>query len=198
MVNRQTIIAAKIFVASVLPIAGLAGPAFAQEALPWRLANYPAGGAEFSRIVAKPLVENADLLLPTCRALRPGTAEQAASGFAGIGFAIATSQDPVSSELESRVPDCCPNVANTDADTLITIGAQLALLAREFGDADIEVGRAINQLVRICDDDVLQSSYAIALGEDSLGVLIAQEGGGGPPTTGSIPTTSGGGVPSAN
>jgi hypothetical protein len=171
----------------------------AQEALPWRLAEYPAGGDVFSNTVAEPLTGQPDLLVPTCRALAPGSVEQTASGFAGIGIAVATAPLNVAEEIVDELPECCRIVIGSGVDEKINFGASLALVTREIGEANIDHAREIERLIGLCGDETALRSYEVARGEDTLGLLIAQEDSDGPDTTGTIISTPpGGGLPSTN
>lgn len=183
-----------------IPLLGL-NPSLsaAQDTLPWRLFDYPTGGAGFSKAVANPLTSKPDLLVPTCRALAPGNAQQTASGFAGIGIAVELASEAVSEGIVDRLPECCQIVISSDSDANIAFGAALALATRDLGEKDIEPAREIERMIGLCGDEVALRSYEIARGEDSLGRLIAQEDANSPVSTGSVlpPTTNGGGgVPS--
>jgi hypothetical protein len=196
-VNRRL---QSIAVAVSVPLFGL-GPTIsaAQQALPWRLAEFPVGGPEFSQAVAEPLSGQPDLLVPTCRALAPGSAEQTASGFAGVGIAISTAPADISEKIVGELPECCRMVIGTDADAKINFGASLAVVTREIGEKNIEHAREIERMIGQCGDETALRSYELARGQDNLGLLIAQEGSADPLATGSIlPPHPGGGLPSAN
>lgn len=185
-----------------IPVLGLTPSlSAAQDTLPWRLSDYPTGGAGLSKAIADPLTSKPDLLVPTCRALVPGNAQQTASGFAGIGIAVELASEAASEEIVDRLPECCQIVISSDSDANIAFGAALALATRDLGKKDIDSAREIERMIGLCGDEVALRSYEIARGEDSLGRLIAQEDANGPVSTGSIssPTTNGGGgVPSSN
>ena len=186
---------------SALPMIGLLPAlAAAQGALPWALSQYPEGGPALSDAVAEPLGLQSDLLVPTCRTLAPGSVQQRASGFAGIGIAIETSPADISEEITERLPLCCPLLIGSDADEKIMLGVAVALEARGLAEEEINAAREVEWIVGFCADETFLRSYEIARGDDSLGKLIAQEGDGGPDTTGSIvpAQTGGGGLPSQN
>jgi len=174
-------------------------PLAAQDALPWSLSQYPAGGPALSEAVAMSLGSDADLTARTCGALAAGTPEQAASGIAGIALAVFAARYQVSEAIIGQFPDCCDRILKEDADANISLGVAVALEARTWAETEIGLGRRIEQLVGMCGDEAFVRSYEIARGEDELGALIA-EGNEGPVSTGSIGTTAapGGGLPSPN
>lgn len=177
----------------------LASPALALDDLPWRLESYPNGGQALTDVVANTLVAQSDLIVPTCDELRPGTVEQIASGLTGVGVAISKSDPENAAIIVDGVAHCWRLVDLMDADTRIALGAALALAARELAETNLVLAREIEMLVAMSNDDIIQTSYEIARGQDNLGLLIAQEENGainrspGPP----IPV-GGGGIASIN
>lgn len=186
---------------SAVPVFGLATlPTAAMTLLPWTLSQFPDGGIDMAVAVAEPLVTQSDLLMPSCQALAPGSIRQVASGFTGIGIAVATSQPAVSEELSAQLPLCCPILIGTDVDRKITFGTAVALEVRSLAERDIDSARKAGSLLGVCEDETVQRSYEIARGEDTLGQLIAQEGEEPAIPIGSNtpPVVSGGGIPSTN
>jgi hypothetical protein len=176
----------------------LALPARAQSDLPWRLENYPNGGQSLTGMVSGTLIAQGDLIAPTCNELRPGNVQQLASGFSGISIAISDSDPNNAAIIVDGLPNCWKVLELTDADTRITLGAALALAARELAGQNLIYAQEIELVVAMSEDDILQTAYEIARGQDNLGQLIAQEG---PDSSSGVPTPpplpiGGGGIPS--
>lgn len=176
----------------------LALPARAQSDLPWRLENYPNGGQSLTGMVSGTLIAQGDLIVPTCNELRPGNVQQLASGFSGISIAISDSDPNNAAIIVDGLPNCWKVLELTDADTRITLGAALALAARELAGQNLIYAQEIELVVAMSEDDILQTAYEIARGQDNLGQLIAQEG---PDSSSGVPTPpplpiGGGGIPS--
>jgi hypothetical protein len=187
--------------ALAVAFAGLsAGLSSAQDVLPWKLSDFPSGGPAFTEAVAEPLTDEPDLLIPTCRALQPGTVDQTTSGFAGIAKAVDIARTDIALEILDQLPECCPYLTGVSTDAKISFGAGLAQTARRIGEVNINSAHTINRLVGICGDDTVWRSYEVALGDDSLAQQIAKAGPYGPDVTGSInpPVTGGGGLPTTN
>lgn len=183
----------------LLPALLLAAPAHAREGLPWRLKTYPDGGQALTDIVATTLISQGDLIVPTCNELRPGNSEQIASGFAGISVAVIESDPDNASIIVDGLPLCWKLVEATDADTRITLGAALALTARRLAETNLDYAREVDFLVAMSNDEVVQTSYEIAMGQDNLGLLIAQEESDGVnPSPGPPAPVGGGGIASIN
>ncbi len=183
----------------LLPALLLAAPAHARDDLPWRLKTYPDGGQALTDIVATTLISQGDLILPTCDELRPGNTEQIASGFAGISVAVVESDPDNAAMIVDGLPLCWKLVEATDADTRITLGAALALTARRLAETNLDYAHEVDFLVEMSNDEVVQTSYEVAMGQDNLGLLIAQEDGDGiNPTPGPPAPIGGGGIPSIN
>ncbi len=183
----------------LLPALLLAAPAHARDDLPWRLKTYPDGGQALTDIVATTLISQGDLILPTCDELRPGNTEQIASGFAGISVAVVESDPNNAAMIVDGLPLCWKLVEATDADTRITLGAALALTARRLAETNLDYAHEVDFLVEMSNDEVVQTSYEVAMGQDNLGLLIAQEDGDGiNPTPGPPAPIGGGGIPSIN
>ncbi len=172
----------------------------AQGPLPWSLSQYPDGGPLLTEAVATTLGGNAELTGQTCRALTEGTPQQTASGFAGIALAAFAAPPPTSGAIVEQFPECCARMLGSDVEEIITLGAAVALEARAWGESEIGLGRQIEELVGLCDDEAFARSYEIARGTDDLGVLIAEGTSDGPVSTGSVEldTAGDGGLPSAN
>ena len=188
---------ASAFAISLTMIAAQAG---AQTVLPWRLADYPNGGRTLTDVVAATLIKQGDLIEPTCTQLKPGNVQQIASGVSGIGMSIANSDAANSSLIVDRLPRCCEALAAENVDMRITLGAAIALEARELAEEDMPAAQEVELVVGLCDDDILERSYELARGQDNLGLLIAQESPETNPSlvTPPVPPASGGGVPSTN
>ena len=183
----------------LLPALLMAAPAHARDDLPWRLKTYPEGGQALTDIVATTLISQGDLILPTCDELRPGNTEQIASGFAGISVAVVESDPDNAAMIVDGLPLCWKLVEATDADTRITLGAALALTARRLAETNLDYAQEVDFLVAMSNDEVVQTSYELAMGQDNLGLLIAQEDGDGVnPAPGPPAPVGGGGIPSVN
>ena len=172
----------------------------AQDTLPWSLGQFPDGGPLMTEAVATSLGSNAGLTSQTCRVLSEAAPQQAASGFAGIALAAFAAPPATSAAIVEQFPVCCDQILGGDVDRNITLGAAVALEARAWGESEIELGRQIEQLAGLCNDEAFVRSYEIARGEDELGLLLAEGLDGDPGSTGTIQQdpSSGGGLPSAN
>ena len=117
-----------------------------------------------------------------------------------LSVAVPAASPATSTAIVEQFPDCCDQILGRDVDRTITLGAVIALEARAWGESEIDLGRQIEQLARLCSDEAFVRSYEIARGEDELGLLLAEGLESDPGSTGTIQQDSsgGGGLPSAN
>ena len=78
-------------------------------------------------------------------------------------------------------------LAAADVDTRISLGVAIALTARNLAETDLPSAQEVESFVAICNDDVLERSYELARGRDSLGTLIAEAGESDDPLDPEIP-----------
>lgn len=190
----------KVPIVAILGVVLVASQGVAQDILPWRLDDFPVGGDPLTVVVAGTLIDEGELIEPTCNALEPGNIPQIASGVSGIAVSITGSDRDNAATIVEGLPYCCELLTGADADSRISLGVAIAMKARSLAESDIRSAQEMELIVAICDDDVLGRSYELARGSDDLGELIAQVGDPDDPTDPEIPLDPdpGGGVASLN
>lgn len=132
------------------------------------------GGDDLVDEVSKDILSDITAVGAYCLAAGSARIEQKVAVMHGI-VATNSAVGRWDESLMARAQQCCPLFTSVSIDERIGYGAQLALEARRAFDEDRRISARMKMLVNACSDDVLDRSFELALGNDRIGLFVAQE-----------------------
>jgi len=135
------------------------------------------GGEDLVREVSMDVIAEPSAIGSYCMAAGAASTDQKTAIVHGILIATEGAPGDLSSSLADLSRQCCPLFTAYAIDERIGYGVRLALEARRAYEEDRRVSARMTALVSSCADEVLDSSFSLALGEDRIGLYIAQANG---------------------
>jgi len=133
------------------------------------------GGDDLVSEVSLDVLSDRSAVGAYCMAAGSAPIEQKIAVVHGIMVATVGAPGGSANDIGGLVRQCCPLFSAASIDQRITYGSTLALEARRAFRADRRVSGRFAALVGSCSDDVLDRSFALALGNDRIGLFIAQD-----------------------
>jgi hypothetical protein len=132
------------------------------------------GGEDLVAEVSMDVISDVSAIGSYCLAAGPASVDQKVAIVHGIVVATEGAPGNLSEDLARLSQQCCPLFTSVTIDERIMYGSRLALEARQAYGDDRRVSGGMQALVSSCSDDVLDKSFALALGNDRIGLYIAQ------------------------
>jgi hypothetical protein len=132
------------------------------------------GGDDLVSEVSMDVISDVSAIGSYCMAAGPASVDQKVAIVHGIVLATESAPGNLSEDLARRSQQCCPLFTSVTIDERIMYGSRLALEARQAYGEDRRVSGGMQALVSSCSDDVLDKSFSLALGNDRIGLFIAQ------------------------
>lgn len=132
------------------------------------------GGEDLVAEVSMDVISDASAVGSYCLAAGSASIEQKIAIVRGILVATEGAFAGTEDNLTLMSRQCCPLFTAVPIDQRIENGARLAMEAREIYVEDRGMSGRMQTLVSGCSDDVLDRSFALALGNDRIGLFIAE------------------------
>jgi hypothetical protein len=132
------------------------------------------GGADLVAEVSTDVISDVSAIGSYCLAAGSASLDQKVAIVRGILVATEGAPGTNDEDLTRLSRQCCPLFTAVPIDQRIEHGARLAMEAREIYGEDRGMSGRMQTLVHGCADDVLDTSFALALGNDRIGLFIAQ------------------------
>jgi hypothetical protein len=132
------------------------------------------GGDDLVAEVSTDVISDVSAIGSYCLAAGSASLDQKVAIVRGILVATEGAPGTEDEDLTRLSRQCCPLFTAVPIDQRIEHGARLAMEAREIYGEDRGTSGRMQTLVNGCADDVLDSSFALALGNDRIGLFIAQ------------------------
>ncbi len=136
---------------------------------------YNDGGDDLIAEVSLDVISDRSAVGAYCLAAGSAPIKQKTAIVHGIMIALAGVTGRSADNIAGLVRQCCPIFAAASIDQRIAYGSKLALEARRAYRSDQRASSRFTALVGSCSDEVLDRSFALALGNDRIGLFIAQD-----------------------
>jgi hypothetical protein len=137
------------------------------------------GGDDLVAEVSTDVISDRTAVGAYCLAAGAASVDQKVAIVRGILVATEGAPGGLDQSLAGLSQQCCPLFTGVPIDERIAYGSRLALEARQAYGEDRGVSGRMQTLVSACADEVLDKSFALALGNDRIGLYIADATGSG-------------------